>query len=153
MNPNVFSLRKLFCYAAFACCSTFALMGPVSAATTPDGYVTDSLVGQSKAQTADSDGVPSDEDSKLRRQASLDAYRDAHGPADKFARTEPFIRDALIGQVPEAPSGSAVRGDRVAPEESSDLSDEIILAGALVLALLMGSAITLSVGLIRERTA
>ncbi len=166
MNPNVFSLRKLICYAALACSSTFALMGTAAAAETPDGYVTDSLVGQSNTNTVDEDRTTDGwlhsvvgqqvrsnsreaalKASSARYQASADAYRDAQGRADKFARTEPFIRDALIGQVPGAVSG-ADPGPAVQLTDSD--TDWVVLAGGLLLAFLMGIAGTLAVEYLRD---
>jgi hypothetical protein len=150
MNPKAFSARRLVVSVTIACCATVALMGSASATETPDGYITDSLVGQSNAAEEDrtTDGWLHSVVGESARDAQVASHL-----AQRKAAAGPFIRDALIGQVPEAPPVSAVTGDRVLPDESSDLGDEIALTGALLLAFLMGIALTLSVEHYTHRTA
>jgi len=146
MNLNLLSLRKLVFSATLAACGAVVLIGPAQAAQRPNSfYLKESLVGQPKVEQSDDTNAtyPVILDSQVGQPRAEQSATNA---------TYPVILDSQVGQ-PETAPKPALPADRVMPEESSDLSDEIIFAGTLVLALFMGSAITLAVGQMRERTA
>jgi hypothetical protein len=168
MNLNLLSLRKLVFSATLAACGAVVLIGPAQAAQRPNSfYLKESLVGQPKVEQSDDTNAtyPVILDSQVGQPRAEQSATNATYPvildsqvgqprAEQSATnaTYPVILDSQVGQ-PETAPKPALPADRVMPEESSDLSDEIIFAGTLVLALFMGSAITLAVGQMRERTA
>jgi hypothetical protein len=142
-----FSFRKMIAVTAFAAAAV-SLMAPAHADESTDLYIRDSLVGQSSAP-ADGDrttdgwlhsvvGERAQKASSARLQGLADAYRDA---------SEPFIRDALVGQVPGAVSGPEP-APAVALSDSN--TDWVLISGGLLLAFLMGIAGTLFVEYYRD---
>jgi hypothetical protein len=145
-----FPFRKMIAVTAFAAAAV-SLMAPAHADESTDPYIRDALVGQSSAP-ADEDrttdgwlhsvvGERARKASSARLQGLADASNAARGAAD------PFIRDALIGQVPGTVGGTE-------PAPAMDLSDSdtdwVLLSGGLVLAFLMGIAGTLLVEYYRD---
>ena len=147
MNPVAFTARRLVFAVTLASCVTLALMGPAFAAETPEGYITDSLVGQSQA-------APDDRttDGWLHSEVGESA-RAAQAASERVARNDPFIRDSQIDQVREPSVVSIQPGNAVVADDSPNYGDEIALTGGLVLAFLMGIALTLSIERHTHRTA
>ena len=134
MNPKALFARKLVFSFMISCCATVAVMGSASAAENPDGYITDSLVGQSDAQTADGDRPGGKHEGRTRsevqfQQGAQQNYERVHG------------------------DGGSQPQDAVLSDDSSGLEDEIMLAGGLLLAFLMGIASALSFAFYTQRTA